>query len=94
MSTNGAGFCEAEVAEGDVKPRRSVLWLLVLCVEWLPTEFNAGLFLSLGVAASFPAVPGSATRPGFFFFNIAKMEDSRSGKGGISSRTVAYVTNV
>lgn len=89
MSTNGAGFGEAEDPEGDVKPRRSVLWLLVLCVEWLPTEFNAGLFRSLGVAESFPAVPGSATRPGFFFFKIAKMEDSRSGKGGISSRTVA-----
>ena len=26
---------------------------------------------------------------GFFFFNFAKMEDSLSGKGGISSRTVA-----
>ncbi|OBS70894.1 hypothetical protein A6R68_00563 [Neotoma lepida] len=26
----------------------------------------------------------------FFFFSLAKMEDSRSGKGGISSRTVAY----
>lgn len=30
----------------------------------------------------------SAT-PGFFFFKIAKMEDSLSGKGGISSKTVA-----
>lgn len=30
------------------------------------------------------------TAPGpFFFFNLAKIDDSLSGKGGISSRTVA-----
>lgn len=27
---------------------------------------------------------------GFFFFNLANIEDSRSGNGGISSSTVAY----
>jgi len=52
------------------------------------------LFLSLevgGVEPSGPAfgAPGSATLPGFFFFKMAKMDDSRSGKGGISSKTVA-----
>lgn len=32
----------------------------------------------------------SGTRPGFFFFNTAKIEDSLSGKDGISSSTVAW----
>jgi hypothetical protein len=27
---------------------------------------------------------------GFFFFNFAKIDDSLSGNGGISSKTVAY----
>ena len=92
MSTNGVGFCEVEAAEGEAKPRRSALWLLLLWVEWFPTELRAGLFRSLGVAPSLPpGAPGSATRPGFFFFNIAKIEDSRSGNGGISSKTVACI---
>lgn len=89
-STKGAEFCELEVAEGDVKPSRSALWELVLCVEWFPTELRAGLLRSFGVAPSFPAVPGSATRPGFFFLRMASIDDSRSGNGGISSSTVAY----
>lgn len=89
MSTNGAAFWEVDVVEGDVNPSRSVLWLLVLCVEWFPTEFKAGLLRSLGVVPSLPGAPGSATRPGFFFFSIANIDDSRSGNGGISSKTVA-----
>lgn len=84
---------EAGTEEGDAKPSKSALcWLLplLLCPEWLaPVELlRAGLFLSLGVAPS-PATPGSVTLPGFFFFKMAKIEDSRSGKGGISSKTVA-----
>ena len=30
---------------------------------------------------------------GFFFFNFANMDDSRSGNGGISSSTVAYLNH-
>lgn len=54
---------------------------------WLsPPWFGTGLLDSL--------ISFSGTRPGFFFFKTAKIEDSRSGKAGISSRTVACLRQI
>ena len=44
--------------------------------------FSAGSLFS-----SFSRIPAFSY---FFFFSLAKMDDSRSGNGGISSRTVAF----
>ena len=44
--------------------------------------FSAGSLFS-----SFSRIPAFSF---FFFFSLAKMDDSRSGNGGISSRTVAF----
>ena len=48
----------------------------------LAVGFSAGSFFS-----SLSRMPAFSF---FFFFSLAKMEDSRSGNGGISSRTVAF----
>lgn len=74
--------------EGGVdRPSKSAEELFIVVTEtaegasvwWF--VFGAGLLLS--------RISFSGTRPGFFFFRTAKMEDSLSGNAGISSKTVA-----
>jgi len=88
-STSELEFWETGATDGEDRPSKSALWLF-FAAEAFPVEFKAGLLRSFGGGpASEAVVPGSVTRPGFFFFKMAKMDDSRSGKGGISSSTVA-----
>lgn len=70
-----------------------------LCNKLLTAAFVASTLLATAwlnsaewsFGTAFGGSP-SAT-PGFFFFNIAKIEDSLSGNGGISSNTVACRKN-
>lgn len=52
---------------------------------------SSALWLSSALPLTFrraSSIPGRFPGP-FFFFSLAKIEDSLSGKGGISSKTVA-----
>lgn len=63
----------------------NILTVALLTSTLLVTAWLNSAEWSFGTA--FGGSP-SAT-PGFFFFNMAKIEDSLSGNGGISSKTVA-----
>jgi len=59
-----------------------------------PVGFQGGVdALSAAPAAFDPrgSIVLLATLSGRFFFNLASIDDSRSGNGGISSRIVAFV---
>ena len=78
-----------------------LFYQVIILLVWVPTFTCAcgsaaitGIWpfivgFSVGVFSSLRR-PARTAESGFFFFSLARMDDSRSGKGGISSSTVAW----